>query len=46
MALLQLVPTKPAAGPKGRDRVGTAAVGTGIRMKNRLQPPDLSRWVA
>jgi hypothetical protein len=26
--------------------VGTVAVGTGIRMKNRLQPPDLGRRAA
>jgi hypothetical protein len=34
-APMQLVPTKPAAGPKGRAAVGTGVVGTGDRDSDR-----------
>jgi hypothetical protein len=43
MALMRLVPTAPVEAQKVGTAVGTEAVGTGIRMRNDLQPPGLSR---
>jgi hypothetical protein len=42
MALMQLVPTEPREVPKVGTSVGTAAVGTGIRMRNDVQLLRLS----
>jgi hypothetical protein len=43
MALMRLVPTEPGAPQKVGTSVGTCVVGTGIRMRNDLQRPELSR---
>jgi hypothetical protein len=43
MALMELIPTEPTEVQKVGTSVGTGAVGTGIRMKNGLQRPELSR---
>jgi hypothetical protein len=46
IALMQLVPSGPVAGPKVRTKVETEAVGDGNRMMNWLCRPDLSCQVA
>jgi hypothetical protein len=46
MALMRLVPSEQISAPERRATVGMAVVGTGIRMRNGLQLPQLSRRAA